>query len=153
MFAYKKKANCLSLKEGNHPPWLRPMHGRITKSSEDCTWLYCVDCHKFLFDGDACNQRWRRAREGTPRSHIPFRDAASAAKRKTSFQAQRTQVRIADILSGKRRANCNAPDSVEADSLLLSPQTDLPNAHGAVGTMEEADPSALQKTCRLLNEV
>ena len=138
MFAYTEKTNCLSLREGKEPPWLRPVHGRITKASEDCTWLYCVDCHKFLFDGDASHQRWRRARDGKPPSHIPFRDAASVTKRKPSFKAQRTQARIDELLARERPIDCHAPDGQEANPLLLGTESGVPSVPEVDAISEEA---------------
>ena len=143
MFAYNEKTNCLSLREGKEPPWLRPVHGRITKASEDCTWLYCVDCHKFVFDGDACHQRWRRAREGTPRSHIPFRDAASVTKRKPSFKAQRTQARIDELLARERPIDCHAPDGQETSPLLLGTESGVPSVPEVDAISEEAVPTTM----------
>ena len=143
MFAYTEKTNCLSLREGKEPPWLRPVHGRSTKASEDCTWLYCVDCHKFLFDGDASHQRWRRARDGKPPSHIPFRDAASVTKRKPSFKAQRTQARIDELLARERPIDCHAPDGQEASPLLLGTESGVPSVPEVDAISEEAVPTTM----------
>ena len=152
MFAYNEKTNCLSWREGKKPAWLRPEHGRITKASEDCTWLYCVDCHKFLFDGDACHQKWQRARERKPQSqkwqrarewkpqsHIPFRDAASVTKRKPSFKAQRTQARIDELLGRERPIDCHAPDGQEAGLA----ESGLPSVHEVDAISVEAVPSTM----------
>ena len=99
MFAHDGLTNGLSLKPGKTAPWLRPTHGRFTEASKDCTWLYCVDCHQYLFNGDACKQKWREPRPGKPRAHIPFRDRASTPKLKPSFKAERTKQRTDEMLS------------------------------------------------------
>lgn len=114
IFEHNPSSNRLSLREGVHPPWVRPKHGR--QKDKENTWLYCNDCRE-THVGQKSNV-----------THVPFRDKDAQRKMKPEYRREKCapeppldvaapEFMFPEVPANVAESNSSALDAIESASL------------------------------------
>jgi len=100
VFDYDPTTNCLSLKPGQPPPWLRQNVGQ----GDPNVWLYCEDCFtQHVGPGDR-----RRSAGG-----VPFRDKASQCMLRPTWRSQQRREEATEASAAQATEEAAAEAAVE----------------------------------------